>query len=691
MAVNVSFNGATIYRPGAYSHTKVDEGQSFPLGLTGIVLLIGESDGGVGILEDGNLSNKGFTSPQMNSIKAEYRGGPLVDACQFVFAPAADAAIPNGANGVYLAKTNSSTSSSLNITNSYGVITSKERGVGANRITFKSSLSAIVYPSITTTAISAFGAALDGVEVKFIINGEMKSIVLLEDLHDTIDDLIVELEDAFPELTISKVETNKIKFELVVANSHRLGYSLSLESVALASLGLVSKLVFSEDAAQTLQLVQKRDSIFEVATILGKPIIAIGSDIVGSSFEITENVFSLLVDSVVVSSFALAEYPLISELVEAINLYSPGHWSAELLDIVDVYASSSSIDKTSGACYSLIGKSKKIHKYNSIVKSFFETSGIVTASLSSKKGLIDETAETALSGGSKGFTTQESILAALEAAKKINANFIIPLFSQDSDADIALGLTSSSSVYEIDSIHLMVKNHINELKSIKNRMERQAVLSYIDSFDNCRSKAIETSDSRIQLVIQDIRQIDSKGNVKWFQPWALAALIAGARAGASVGEPLTYKILNTSDMRHADFNPDVQCDQAIQSGITFVEKPVTGGIRLVLDNTTYSRDTSWIWNRAACIYASDIAMQNWRTRMEAFVGRKNSMQIADVQLVALGVLQEFRNQGIIVGNPGFRDLSITMSGSVINCKVTLILVEGVEFILTESTVARNVQ
>ena len=43
MAINVSFNGATIYKPGAYSKISIDLSGGFPLGPTGLIAIFGES------------------------------------------------------------------------------------------------------------------------------------------------------------------------------------------------------------------------------------------------------------------------------------------------------------------------------------------------------------------------------------------------------------------------------------------------------------------------------------------------------------------------------------------------------------------------------------------------------------------------------------------------------------------------
>jgi hypothetical protein len=46
MAINVSFNGSTIYKPGSYSKRSIDLGGGFPLSPTGLIALFGEATAG---------------------------------------------------------------------------------------------------------------------------------------------------------------------------------------------------------------------------------------------------------------------------------------------------------------------------------------------------------------------------------------------------------------------------------------------------------------------------------------------------------------------------------------------------------------------------------------------------------------------------------------------------------------------
>lgn len=106
MARSISFNGQTLFRPGAIS--RVNASALSPIGVTavGIVGLIGEADGG---------------EPGLHTIddpvlaKALFRSGPLADAVRLAFEPSNDPRIPAGAFRVYAYKVNQSTQGTLQV------------------------------------------------------------------------------------------------------------------------------------------------------------------------------------------------------------------------------------------------------------------------------------------------------------------------------------------------------------------------------------------------------------------------------------------------------------------------------------------------------------------------------------------------------------------------------------------------
>jgi hypothetical protein len=343
------------------------------------------------------------------------------------------------------------------------------------------------------------------------------------------------------------------------------------------------------------------------------------------------------------------------------------------------------------------------------VAQFFSQSSIASISNQALSGLPAALTETQLAGGAKGATLTAEITNALAKLQKIRVNSIVPLFSRSATADISDGLTDSASTYTIAGIHQSVKTHLSLMATTKQRSERQGYLSLKDTYANCKSTAQDLADARCQLVVQDVRQVNSNGVIGWFQPWAAACLLAGGRAGASIGLPMTNKFFNMSGIRQTaqsmstpeeniviDFDPDTQYDDAIQAGITFWQRPQTGGFKLVVDNTTYGKDGNWVYNRGHVLYAADVLAFDFRSQLESiYVGLKNTVSAAEVKSTCESILSTYLAQGITVSTPdaknGFKQLVVQINGNTINISVVVKLVEGIDFVLADVTLQRAQQ
>jgi hypothetical protein len=281
--------------------------------------------------------------------------------------------------------------------------------------------------------------------------------------------------------------------------------------------------------------------------------------------------------------------------------------------------------------------------------------------------------------------------------------------SRDASDDIADNLTDATSTYTIDAIHQAVKTHCNLMATTKKKSERQGYLSIKDDYETCKDKAATMADARLQMVVQDVRQIDAEGTIKWFQPWAGACMLAGARGGSPIGNPMTFKFFNMSGIRQTgqamstaeenivlDFDPDTQYDNAIQSGITFWEAPQTGGFRLLLDNTTYGKDGNWVYNRANVLYAADVLAFDFRNQLEnIYIGLKNTVSAAEIKSTCESILSTYLAQGITVSaddaKGGYKQLVVKVNGNTVNISVVVKLVEGIDFVLADISLQRATQ
>jgi len=599
MAINVSFNGATIFKPGAYSKTSIDLGGGFPLSPTGIVAIFGESAAGAPGANEVNIANNVFSPDQLPQIRSKYGSGAIVDACNFLFAPGADGAIPSGAQAVYIYKTNASVRAQLVLASSYGTVRSLEYGVGGN----------------------------------------------------------------------------------------------------LASLKIVGA-----STTRTITLSQKRDLLVESATVGGNVMITITNVSVGSTVTIDANNI-VLFDGTVTTTIPKAGFNSISDLNDYINILASG-WSSVLGTGQDPRLTPSVLDHVT-ALAATAGAAIKKDAYE--VSQFFAASTIASIVSQSLSGLPVALSETFLSGGALGATLTADIVNALSKLEKVRVNSIVPLFSRDATADKSDNLTDLASTYTIAGIHQAVKTHCSMMATTKKKSERQGYLSMKDTYAACKAQSQILAFARVQLAIQDIRQVNSQGVIMWFQPWAAACLLAGARGGSPIGNPMTFKYFNMSGIRQTgqamsvaeeniviDFDPDLQYDDAIANGITFWEAPQTGGFRCVVDNTTYGRDGNWVYNRGNVLYASDILAFDFRSQLEnIYVGLKNTVSAAEIKSTCEAILTTYLGQGITVSTSdaknGFKQLVVQMNGNTVNISVVVKLVEGIDFVLADITLQRATQ
>lgn len=722
MAINVSFNGATIFRPGAYSRVNIDLGGGFPLSPAGIVAVIGEADRGKPGSAEVDIANNFYTPDQLTQIRSKYGTGPIVDSAAFLFAPATDGAVPSGAQAIYIYKTNASVRASLAIPFSYGTVRAQEWGIGGNRITYKNTLVSET-PATTTGTVTVLSGAVNTGQGQTLVIAQNGLAAVSYTIAASANRaaLLANFNAAFPGLTFTANGSDKIVITMDVgSNLHRNGWGRSFEilstSTSLATFGWTANLYTpAVESAATVTNSQKRDLITEQGTLGGNITLSLGfaatlDDATAANVSINTTTLTLTVvggTQAGTTIFTLNAFSALSQLVAAINLTAG--WTSAVTNLLYGQLPVTVLDNvTSIGALSSIGNKKpaRIKKDAFEVQNFYSLSSMTDLLTPSATGLPDAATETALTGGAKGATASSDITNALNLFTKIRVNSVVPLYSRDATSDISDGLTDPSSSYTIAGIHQAVKTHLSLTATTKQKSERQGYLSIKDTYANSKITAQNLAYERVQLVIQDVRQTDSLGNIKWFQPYALAAILAGARGGAPIGEPLTFKFMNVAGIRQTaqsmstpdqnivnDFDPGLQYDDAIQNGITFLERPQSGGFRIVLDNTTYGVDGNWVKNRANVQYAADVLAFDFRRQMEnIYVGVKNTVKATEVASTARSVLATYLAQGITVSTPdapnGFKNLVVQINGNVINISLVVKLVEGIDFILADITLQR---
>jgi hypothetical protein len=322
-------------------------------------------------------------------------------------------------------------------------------------------------------------------------------------------------------------------------------------------------------------------------------------------------------------------------------------------------------------------------------------------------GLIDN-ATTALTGGAKGASTNSSFSSGLSASLSEDYNVLLPAVSRDASDDISdaiLGFTDASSTYTIASILSACDTHLRLRGDVKNRKEAMGFGGTRKSTKSAALAAVAAVGSELmQVCIQDVVMVDALGNSRIMHPHVCAALAAGMRTGMPVGEPLTHKFPNVLDVGHyinastglaaGDFNPGLDFDSAIDSGVLFLEK-ASGGFRWSVDNTTYGIDDSFVYNRGSVMAASQfIARAIRETAEQVFVGRKVSNgAAASIKNVIRNKLRELNQPDVNIitasddAPEGFREdtFVVTVTGNTAHVQVEVKPVQGLDFIFIDFT------
>ncbi len=304
---------------------------------------------------------------------------------------------------------------------------------------------------------------------------------------------------------------------------------------------------------------------------------------------------------------------------------------------------------------------------------------------------------TYFSGGKRGGSTNALVTAAIDALANQAVNFVVPLFSQNATLDIAAGLTQgtdtvngeTASSYTVETINAWAKSHCLAMSKLKRKKNRQAIVSIRDTFVNAKNAASNLASARTAMCFQDVKNPNSAGDLTQFQPWMAAALAAGMQT-AGFYRAIVHKFVNVSGVVQGagDFSDrdDDAMEEALLSGLLPMKRHPNGGFYWVSDQTTYTKDSNFVYNSLQAVYAADIIALTTAQRMEdAFVGQSVADISAAVAMTFLkGVMADFMRLKLIAPSDdalaGFKNASITIAGPVMLVEAEVKLAGAIYFI-----------
>lgn len=689
--------------PGAYPNVSV---KSNPVGLgaSGIVVIVGEADGGDSY-KNVALKDNSFTPDQLARVEQIYGSGQIVDAMRALSAPSGDSDISGSATRIFIQKTNSGVKASALVDTDYGTLKDKNWGKKGNLYKYQvTSTAAEVAPSQSGTTIPAFGAALNGATFNVRLNGGAVTVVTLSALaadHQDVATLVAELNTKLPAGIVAAAGTASNSIKLTVsadAAAYRKGWGKSFQLIEtdpgdLASLGLTAGLVTSSQEP-SIEVAISRSDIGLNETLDVDAIVALELGYVGTTATVTINQTTKTLTTTVAGgsganlSVDLSQYKTLADLAAFIAA-QPGYSASAPAAAQQLPTSALDAVTSQGICTSTSGiRPGRIKKALYDFKKVLATSRAVDFTATATSGLPNPMAAAAfLSGGARGATTAADIVAAVNALSGVKCNIIVPLFSRDSSADITEGLTDSGSTYTIDAIHAAVKSHCIQYSTPKLKRNRLAVLSFWGTYSEAKSKSQGLAHYRCSLAIQKVSQIDSTGNSVKFLPWYGACVAAGMQAGGFY-KSITNKFANVisyEDPSGFDSGSPGDVEDALDAGLLVLTREAAGN-KWVSDQTTYGFDTNFVYNSMQAVYLSDILSIDLADSFErAFVGKS----LADVDAAtALAFLSQkmdgYKKLKMIASSDdaplGFKNAKVSIVAPEMSVAVEVKLATSIYFI-----------
>lgn len=693
-------------RPGAYFDIKV---KSTPVGVasSGNIVILGEAAGGaatkgVDSSNGGSLKDNFFTPDQVDQVEAKYLSGPIVDAFRALTSASSDANIGGSPNRIYIAKTNKGNQASATIASAYGTLSDKNWGIDGNKYKYQVTESiAEAAPEITGTAVPGFGAALDAAEFTLRLSGGAESVVTLgTGGHANIADLVTELDGLLPAGISAEVGVAADTVKLIVdadASANTRGYGKTLELIDstpgdLAKLGHSEGLI-SSAAEPEVQLDINRVDTNTNESFLAEAEVAltIGYEGTTGTITITDTTLSTTVTGGAGAnlSLTLSEYSTLAALASYLNSQT-GYSAVVVAKASQALPSALDNVTAAGICSTEAGLLPgRIKRSAERFANAAGQSNVLDFAATASAGLPDEMASEAfLSGGARGATLAANVVSAISDLETVNVNFVVPLFSRDASADIADGLTDSSSTYTIDAVNALAKSHVLKMSTSKVKRHRSAILSYWnDSFSDAQTRSGQLAHPRVSLAMQKSSQVNSEGLVTSYQPWHTAAIAAGMQT-AGFYRSITNKFANVisfTDPSGFDSGSHGDIETALDSGLLFLEKTLVGN-KWVADQTTYGQDTNFVYNSIQAMYAGDlVALDLTDSFQNAFVGQSLADVDASTALSFLASkMDSYKKQKLIAASSdaplGFKNAKVRISGPIMELKVEIKLATAILFI-----------
>lgn len=296
--------------------------------------------------------------------------------------------------------------------------------------------------------------------------------------------------------------------------------------------------------------------------------------------------------------------------------------------------------------------------------------------------------------GSRGVSTNTNWQDGFDALLKRRVNIVVPLISRD------LSLEGLGSTASVKSVHAMLIEHVMAAQG-GGKNERNGYASYYDAgsgaLANIIKRAGDIGSHLVHLCFQSPTVLNVDGTLTAQMPWAHACLAASMQAGVAVGEPLTFKYLNVSDVSsnstYIDVSDLTTNNQLLLGGVLFSEYIEGKGHRWVRFLTTYTASDNLALTDGNVVEVLNYVSYDLRTFLEdKYTGVRAGppATIGAIKSDTIAKMQQYTQEGIIVPSmdpdtkaisKAYRNFRFSLSGDIINITGEIFPVTGINYIL----------
>lgn len=313
-------------------------------------------------------------------------------------------------------------------------------------------------------------------------------------------------------------------------------------------------------------------------------------------------------------------------------------------------------------------------------------SAFITATYAFNTSPLTVTAETALSGGTRGTSDNTAWVNAFAAMAAVRCNQLVALASADA--------VTAQGTFTISSIAAALAAHCKLLSSTSGRSERQGWLGVSMTKTNLIALANSLNSEHVCLSGQKIKRLNTSTNTLAFMTeWSMAAALAGMRAAAPVGEPLTAKLLNCEGFSNDSSwsaASDTDAADLLLNGIIFLREEKNVGYRICKGITTYTKAENDAYMEESIVQIWKLVSYDLRRELERrFTGRPGTLdRVRTIPAVMAAVFELYRDSKAITDSnvngvitKAYRNLSYSMAGDTVYANATFSPTPGINFVL----------